>query len=357
MPKLRVLFIIFAFIAAFPSGAWAYTPDDEASRALDAYESGEDTPSRMPISVPERTVQQPRHFGEVSPAEEPSENPLSARKPHETEMGLETYSYKYLETVEGDHFMDLKGRFCGIFLNHTFRPNQLDPLFAGLINMFRLELRYDRAKLNYTGGVQFSNGDSVPLTMNGIPDWVLEGRAIMGIDIPFRGMIVTPFSGLGIRALQDDASKVTGTFDNGGVPDTINGYKRISHYYYVPVGVDIEKRFVAEWRARLSMEYDFLLSGMQKSCSPVDISYDGVDYHYDSINNRQSKGYGLRASLNLKKDMKEFGFFIEPFYRFWNIENSQLAHFDGPAGYQFVGIAMEPSNTTREMGVKMGVVF
>ena len=357
MPKLRILFIILGFLTILSSGVWAFTPDGEVSSALDEYESGGNTLSRVPGASPERMIQEPRYSAPSPQVGDSSQDLLSRRRPHETEMGLETYSYQYKETVGGDHYMDLQGRFCGFFLNHTFRPNQLDPLFSGLVNMFRLEVRYARAKLNYTGGVQFSNGDTAPLTMNGVPDWVAEGRAIMGLDIPFHGMMVTPFSGLGIRGLQDDASKATGTFDNGGVQETINGYKRISHYYYVPLGVDVEKTYSGEWRARFSIEYDFLLSGMQKSCSPVDISYEGVDYHYDSIKNRQSKGYGWRVSLNLKKDMPHVGFFVEPFYRFWNIEDSNLAHFDGPAGYEFVGIAMEPSNTTREMGVKMGMVF
>jgi hypothetical protein len=340
------------------SSAWAFAPADEVTLALDQYESGGNTVSRPPAPTLNRIAQNLGHLVKEPPIEDSSPDPLlSARKPHETEMGLETYGYKYLETVDGGHFMDLKGPFFGFFVNHTFRPNQLDPFFAGFVNMFRLEFRYARAKLKYTGGVQFGNGDTSPLSMAGIPDWVAEARAIMGLDVPFHGMMVTPFTGLGIRGLEDDASKVTGTFDNGGTPDTISGYKRISHYYYLPFGVDIEKSFAGAWKARLTMEYDFLLSGMQKSYSPGDISYGGVDYHYDSITNKQTKGYGMRASLNLRKDMKQYGLFLEPFYRFWKIGDSQLAHVNTPDGYEFVGIAMEPSNTTREVGVKMGVVF
>ncbi|MBF0122463.1 MAG: hypothetical protein HQL21_03505 [Candidatus Omnitrophica bacterium] len=362
MHQLRILLIVLGCAVILSSGAWGYVPSEEVSQALDEYESG-GSPASDDAMLPQRTRSESRYSSEPLDEDEPSrvdnssEEPLLARRPHETEMGLETYGYQYLETVEGDHFMDLKGRFFGFFVNHTFRPNQLDPLFSGLMNMFRLELRYARGTLNYTGGVQFGNGDSVPLTMSGVPDWVVEGRAIAGLDMPFHGMTVTPFTGLGIRALEDDASKVTGTFDNHGVQDTISGYRRVSHYYYLPIGVEIEKRFIGDWRARLSMEYDFLMAGMQRSYSPVDITYEGVNYHYDSIKNKQVKGYGMRVALNFKKDIQQFGFFVEPFYRFWDIEDSEVAHMSGPAGYEFVGIAMEPSNTTREIGVKMGVVF
>lgn len=338
MARSGIVFFLGYFFF-LPSALWAAPTHDVVSRALDAYEA------------------------QIFPSEEgslslsSSGDILAERKPHETEMGIETYGYKYLEKVEGDHFMDLKGRFYGVFLNHTFRPHQMDPFFADFINMVRLELRYARGKMDYNGGVQFSNGDSVPLSMSGIPDWVLEGRVLIGKDIPWRGLMVTPFSGLGIRALEDDASKVSGTFEKNGVTNTISGYKRTSHYYYVPLGVELEVRLTRGWKARFSLEYDILIAGMQRSHSPVVISYQGVDYHYSSIKNRQTKGYGWRTALHLKKEMDGYGVFIEPFYRFWDIEDSQLGRFAATAGYEFVGVGMEPSNTTREIGVKMGVVF
>lgn len=323
--KIHFTFWAVMASAVMTSAAWAGLPSD-VSRALDDYEAGQDSARRaMSIPAVEPVASRPVDMNE--------------RKRHETEMGFETYAYKYEETVEGGHFMDLKGRFYGIFIKHTFRPDPLNPFYSDLANMFRFEGRIAWAKLDYNGGVQDGSGNFVaPLTTSNVPDFVWEIRSLMGKEMSWGSLGVTPYAGFGMRFLHDDQSDTYGTFDYGGSTYSINGYKRTSEYYYLPMGVDLKQPLGPAWALGLNGEFDVFLYGHQKSF--VDTTSGSV------AKNVQNEGYGLRASLRLEKTANPIGFSLEPFVRYWDIENSDIA--DG---------GMEPSNTTREIGVKMGMIF
>ncbi len=273
-----------------------------------------------------------------------------AKKLFSFEMGLEVYSYTYEETVEGDHFMDLKGNFEGFFTKVAWNL-QKQPVgedawqenkneWADLIDQLSLEARMAFAKLDYTGGVSDGAGFEQEITLSDTPDMVAEVRLLGSKDFTWQGITITPFSGFGFRYLRDDSSDQSVTIDYYGTPTTIEaGYVRKSHYYYLPIGVTISKLFANSWYLGLTAEFDQLISGTQKSC------IETTDGRVPT--NTQNQGYGMRCSLRLEKQFDKFGIMIEPFYRYWDIEDSDIS----------VYWLMEPSNTTKEGGLKVGITF
>jgi hypothetical protein len=175
------------------------------------------------------------------------------------------------------------------------------------------------------------------LSINNIPDYVVETRIVAGKDLFWDGITFTPYSGFGFRHLCDDSSDQYGDFVYEGETYPLNGYKRKSYYYYLPLGVDIKKPLADSWQVGANAEYDYLFYGTQKSF------IEGSGY---VPTNKQRQGYGLRGSFRLERLVATYGVSVEPYIRYWNIEDSEIS--DG---------GMEPSNITREIGLKLGLTF
>jgi hypothetical protein len=347
MIKKRTL-IFGIIVLMIPSFGWAgFFSRDPVSKALDDYETNRDV-ARQQMTMP---VEQ----GGENVRQESTQPVMSSRgtqkehKTFETEAGFESYAYQYRETVGGERFMRMKGVFYGIYLKNTFRPNQLDPFYSDMMDFFQVEVRYAWARLNYLGGVQDPFGDKIAdLTMSRIPDIVFETRLLVGKDLSWRGVKFTPYSGLGFRFLRDDSSDTIGTFTYLGTEYSLNGYLRKSYYYYLPIGIDISKTLAQSWQIGWNAEFDYLVYGTQKSYTAA--------LNNSVPTNRQTQGYGLRTSLRLEKTTPAIGFLVEPFFRFWDIENSEWAETGCIPDVGCFGV-VEPSNTTREIGVKMGLTF
>jgi hypothetical protein len=71
--------------------------------------------------------------------------------------------------------------------------------------------------------------------------------------------------------------------------------------------------------------------------------------------NRQDNGYGLRGSIKFLKKGSVVDYYVEPYIRYWNIEQSkgQYMSIDGKAPL----IYAEPANSTTEVGSKFGIQF
>jgi hypothetical protein len=77
--------------------------------------------------------------------------------------------------------------------------------------------------------------------------------------------------------------------------------------------------------------------------------------------NDQNEGYGLRASLRITRELDEtFLLAVEPFWRYWDIEQSEPGDFDeyNPfLGKVVQRTGYEPANSSTEYGVNVVLIF
>jgi hypothetical protein len=245
-------------------------------------------------------------------------------------IGPEIYSFKYKEPG----IMEEEGIFYGIHFGCTSRewisaPPKNSSKGGG---MFRAEGRLAFGQVDYDGGLgDLDTGEIYPYSINNINDLVFEGRFLLGADMLIRDTLGTIYSGIGYRYLNDDPS-----FDP-------YSYERESNYLYIPLGSEIYTSFKADWYWGARIEFDYLLWGMQRS-HLSDIGYYDVD-------NRQNSGYGYRASVRFEHKSNDAVFAIEPFFRYWDIDDSEVEY----AGYGFYGL--EPANETKEIGIQLFWIF
>ena len=127
-----------------------------------------------------------------------------------------------------------------------------------------------------------------------------------------------------------------------------NGYLRQSNYFYMPAMVEY-RWSSGSWTLSATGELDILLKGVQYS------RFSDITPAYNNLTNVQNKGLGVRLSAKVNKDFGGIGAFVEPFWRFWDIEESDanLLYYNGiPDEYM-----CEPHNTTNEYGLRVGISF
>jgi hypothetical protein len=221
-------------------------------------------------------------------------------------------------TYEEPDVMEEKGFMNGIGGSYTYH-NYI---------MLKAEGRFSYGQVDYK-----NSG-----TLDDIDDYMLEFRMLEGYDFHILNRsIVTPYIGIGYRYLNDDSS--------GRVSSTGHaGYERESNYYYSPVGIETLTELNKGWFIGVILEYDYFWKGKQKS------NLGSIPGYYD-IENHQIDGYGWRGSIKLQKEHLKRIFTIEPFARYWNIEDSTITI--DPEGY----IWYEPKNNSTEFGVNVSVAF
>ena len=236
-------------------------------------------------------------------------------------IGPEVYYFRY----EEPSMMKSEGVFVGINVNYTCRawvPEYPEDLVSESKYMLRAEGRFAWGEVDYDG----QTWDGTPVTMSSIDDFALETRLIFGPDFLTETSIHTFFTGIGYRYLNNDSS------------DYMGGYERESNYLYLPLGFELTSQETDGWSWGAAIEFDLLLWGSQRShLSDVGLS---------DVDNEQNSGYGLRASFKLQKRNNNTSFIIEPFVRYWNIEESEVAYSDGIP-------VVEPDNETIEAGIRL----
>ncbi|MEI6437968.1 MAG: hypothetical protein WCO69_04370 [Candidatus Omnitrophota bacterium] len=240
---------------------------------------------------------------------------------HAFSVAYEFYGYNYQEFVAGAKFMNNKGAYSGLDVEYAYHPEMPKGFAGDLVDGLLFQGRFAVGQVDYTGSGNFS----------GIDDHMYELRALLTKTHSFAyDVSVTPFLGIGYRYLNDGLEQYTP-----------GGYNRESRYLYVPLGVGLAKKFGDGWSLAMNLEYDHLIDGEQQS------HLEDVDPTVDTAINKQRTGYGVRASFKVAKDLTHrLSVFVEPFFRFWSIEKSDIKL----SGY-------EPKNTTREVGLKVGVGF
>jgi len=233
-------------------------------------------------------------------------------------IGPELYSFEY----EEPGYMKEEGMFYGVAFGATYRewiPESPEQALADNKMMVRAEGRFAFGQVDYDGALM----DGTPFTINDIDDFAFEGRLLLGADWLDINTLRTLYAGVGYRYLNDDTSS------------NPNGYERESNYYYIPIGYEIDTNLRAGWSWVARVEYDYLLWGLQRN------------HIYPVVENRQSSGYGYRASIKLQKKSKDLVFVIEPFFRYWDIDESEVEF----------GSVFEPANETTEYGIQLIWMF
>jgi hypothetical protein len=221
--------------------------------------------------------------------------------------------------------MKQSGSMSGIAGSYTF----LDEL------MLKFETRLSYGQVDYTS---INTG-----SMDSIDDILCEFRALTGCNIsPQPECVIVPYFGYGYRYLSDDSqNRVTTT---GHL-----GYKREANYYYAPIGIIATKDMGNGFILGVDLEYDFFLLGIQKSYLS-----DAIPGRSD-LENKQKTGYGYRASLKIEKQQKYLDIVIDPYIRYWKIEQSESADISDSG--IIIGYGYEPKNYSTEYGLKIALRF
>jgi hypothetical protein len=241
-------------------------------------------------------------------------------KTHAFEVGAETYYMKY----EEPGIMENEGWMAGVIASYTFRRNI----------MARIEARVAAGEVDYSS-TNTGSDDS-------ISDVAFETRGLLGWDFRPGTWLITPFVGFGYRYLNDDSE---GTVTTTGA----RGYERESNYYYSPIGIEALTSLPNGWSLGMSAEYDLFWSGTQKS------RLSGAIAGLSDLENDQNGGYGVRFSANLHKKFTPLSLKFGPFFRYWKIDDSDVAPIT--FGGVLVGYGLEPNNKTYEIGAMVSVTF
>lgn len=234
------------------------------------------------------------------------------------EVAYETSSYTYREP-DGNTPIRLKGRMQGGSIRYENRLQSSSFFFA-------LDGRWMGGTTDYDGWLTTNPPTTpIPHQFDDIGDYYYEGRLHLGNALDLSKTVQVWLStGLAYRYLKDHMNKDP------------YGYLRESNYVYMPFTGEL--RFKSEiWALVLKGEFDYLLFGWQNS-----------HMENGTLRHDQREGYGLRLSAKIQANLpgKKTGVFVEPFYRYWNIRDSEVR-----------GNYMEPHNTTKEIGLRMGLTF
>jgi len=278
------------------------------------------------------------------------------------EWGLETFHHRYKEPG----IMKQDGMLYGLQASYTARTS----FFNKDVDRFRDHFG-ERDKLNMfkvEGMAAFGSVDFESETIGnhkGRENFIAEIRGLAGYDFPVvDDLLLTPYVGIGYRYLKDRSpgrilpfTSFSGAFS----------FERVSTYFYVPFGMTMTKMMQSGWTMELSMEYDLLLRGSQKNdysdggFKVIDI--EGNTFVLDALDFKQEEGFGIRGSTKFFIEKESVGFFVEPYFRYWKIRDSETKQFTSGSILWFDSTLTvrregnQPANSTTEIGLKLGLHY
>lgn len=245
------------------------------------------------------------------------------------EIGPEISFINYKEP----DIMEQEGMMYGLFASYEYHNLWNHPSQKNSSWMFKIDGHVNYGQVDYEGSG----------TMDDIDDFMAEIRGTGGFDFPlWTSWTITPYTGIGYRYLYDDSS---GRATSTGAW----GYQRESNYIYSPLGIEATTSLSNGWSLGITLEYALFWWGKQ-------VSYLGdVNIGLNDIENIQTEGFGARGSIKLIKKGKDIDFIIEPFIRYWDIEESDEAAL---TYYGItIGTGWEPANHSTEIGCRLGIKF
>lgn len=241
-----------------------------------------------------------------------------------SELGLVISNYTYQEDYNGSFVMSLEGRKTGV--SGAFTQALPENWYWGMDGRF------------VTGNVDYKSASTGDKSANS--DSYLEARATLGRDFEFGSQLISPYAGLGYRYLNNDLRGFTTT---GNI-----GYRRTSSYIYLPIGLTHRLRLGEAARLATTLEYDYLIQGVQRSY--LTDAVGGALTYTSDLSNLQRNGHGLR--LNLAYETLNWSAGV--FYNYWNIATSDIGVYTSTS---LVHTGLEPHNITREIGVQLKYHF
>ena len=254
---------------------------------------------------------------------------------------LATIAPSHAESPVSDYLRTRGGQELGLTLSSY---SYQEPSVSVGITAINYGLEYQKTTLLRGGqffltGIDYATGTdrySGSGTLD-IPRYYYNGKLAIGADWGYRSGIISPYIGLGYRFLSE----------TGGGLRTSTGavmYDRQSTYFYIPVGLKQRSLSAGGGVLESTFELDYLVSGNQFSGLSV---MNNFSYSNSSdVNNRQTSGYGLNASVMYKR---QDGWSLGPYWKYWNISKSDLGTWTYTSGSTSV---YEPANTTEEFGFK-----
>lgn len=226
--------------------------------------------------------------------------------------GLQASRYKYHETLNASPFVNNKGYKAGIEADYTYIFDDTNIFATG-------EGRFTYGKTDYTGSGVSKNHD----------DYITEFRGLLGVNYVWNSFGASPYAGFGVRDLYND---------NRGITSTNKiGYRRESHYEYIPVGVTTRFRTGENSRVAVNAEYDHFTRGQQRSI------LKDVATGVTTLENDQKEGYfAARGSVMYETPLWSFG----PWFNYWHIADSEVSCNNAICG-------MEPNNYSTEFGLRI----
>lgn len=236
------------------------------------------------------------------------------------QLGVEAYRETYKETDAGQPFMKEEAPMQGLNGAVIIATSPLDEVV--------LDGRFARGKSDYTGAYQGNPYGSLQESDLKRRTWELGAtykRLVPDWDGAKLGL------GFGTRYLEDRLDKYTG------------GYRRENTLNYLSFVLERPTQLEGGWSVNPAFRYKLLLNGTQKS-----------HLTGGTLSHSQNNGMGYDLSLEFAKTSGNTEWLITPFLRSWHIKTSESVYLvEGSTLYQ----TYEPDNTTKELGISLGVRF